>query len=107
MPLKTCPKGHRFRKSSDCPTCPICEGALKPTSGFMAELPAPARRALQNEGLTTLVKLAKCTEKQLLALHGFGPATLPVLRKALAASGKALAKAEKKKTKQRARKRAA
>lgn len=23
--LKTCSQGHRYRKSSDCPTCPICE----------------------------------------------------------------------------------
>jgi hypothetical protein len=23
--LKICSKGHRFYKSSDCPTCPVCE----------------------------------------------------------------------------------
>lgn len=30
MPQKTCPKGHTFLKSSDCPTCPTCEAAKKP-----------------------------------------------------------------------------
>jgi DNA-directed RNA polymerase alpha subunit len=55
----------------------------------MAELSAPARRALEHEGITTLAKLAKYSERELLALHGFGPATLPTLRKALKASGRA------------------
>jgi hypothetical protein len=28
--LKTCNKGHRFYKSSDCPVCLICEEERKP-----------------------------------------------------------------------------
>jgi DNA-directed RNA polymerase alpha subunit len=84
---RTCPQGHKFRKSSDCPTCPQCEAAKKPTSGFLAGLSAPTFRALQHEGLTTLKKLATRTEKEVLALHGVGPASLPALRAALKDAG--------------------
>lgn len=85
--LKTCPKGHSYYKSSDCPTCPICEVQRKPENGFLSELVAPARRALEGKGLTTLPKLAKHTEAQILELHGMGPSSIPKLRKALKAKG--------------------
>lgn len=85
--LKACPAGHRYAKSSDCPTCPQCEAARKPSSGFLAALSAPAFRALEHEGLTTLKKLAARSEREVLALHGVGPATLPTLRVALKEAG--------------------
>ncbi len=85
--LRTCKNGHRYHKSSDCPTCPRCEAARKPAGGFLAALSAPARRALEHEGITTLKKLAAKSEKEILALHGMGPASLPALRSALAAAG--------------------
>lgn len=47
----------------------------------------PALSALAGAKITTLPKLAKFTEAQLLALHGLGPASLPILRKALQAKG--------------------
>jgi DNA-directed RNA polymerase alpha subunit len=50
-------------------------------------LSAPARRALEHAGIRTLNQLANRREADLLALHGFGPASLPVLRKALADAG--------------------
>lgn len=53
----------------------------------MADLAAPARRALEHAGIITLKELAERTEKELLELHGFGPATLPVLRKKLKVTG--------------------
>jgi len=49
--LRTCAKGHKYYKSSDCPTCPICEKELKPATGFLSILSAPARRALENNGI--------------------------------------------------------
>jgi hypothetical protein len=55
--------------------------------GFLATLGAPARRALEREGLTTLAKLSDRTEKLILALHGMGPSTIPKLKKALEAAG--------------------
>ncbi len=48
-------------------------------------LGAPALRALLNEGITTRKQLAKYSEKEILALHGMGPASLPVLRSVLKA----------------------
>jgi len=81
--LRICPKGHRYYKSSDCPTCPQCENENKPQTGFLALLPAPARRALLNEGITTLKKLATYSEKDLLQFHGFGKASIPILSKVL------------------------
>lgn len=74
-------------KTSDCPTCPRCEAERAPTNGWMAKLGAPARRALESAGIRTLEQLAARSEKDLLALHGFGPATLPALRKELKAVG--------------------
>lgn len=85
--LRTCPQGHRYHKTSDCPTCPQCETARKPQSGFLTALSAPARRALEHEGVTTVKKLAAKREKEILALHGMGPASLPALRAALKSAG--------------------
>ena len=86
-PQRTCPDGHVFTKTSDCPTCPQCEAARAPKDGWMAKLGAPARRALEHEGIVTLQELAQRTEKEILALHGFGPATLPILRMVLNTAG--------------------
>ena len=85
--LKICENGHRFYKSSDCPTCPICEKARKPDDGFLALLGSPARRALQQEGIDSLRELVKYSVSQILELHGVGPASIPKLRKALADAG--------------------
>lgn len=85
--LRTCKKGHQYYKSSDCPTCPICEAERKPTDGFLVLLSAPARRALENNQITTLKQLCKYSEAEILQLHGMGPASLPKLRKALKENG--------------------
>lgn len=84
---RTCPKGHRYVKSSDCPTCPQCEALKAPDHGWLAKLGAPARRALQAAGIRTLRDLSARTEFELRDLHGFGPASLPILRTELAAAG--------------------
>jgi hypothetical protein len=81
--LRTCKKGHTYYKSTECPTCPVCEAERKPTEGFLSLLGAPARRALENKGIVSLQQLAACTEKEILSLHGMGPSTLPILKKAL------------------------
>ena len=88
---KTCDKGHTFTKSSDCPTCPICAAKDKPESGFLSLLSAPARRALQNASMVTLTELSNHSEQEILALHGMGPKSLPILRQALGAAGLAFA----------------
>jgi len=85
--LRTCEKGHKYYKSSDCPTCPICEEERKPKEGFLSAIGAPARRALERENITTLEVLAKWTEKEILTLHGMGPSTIPKLKAALKEEG--------------------
>lgn len=84
---RICPQGHVYYKSSDCPTCPLCEQERRPQEGFLALLGAPARRALEHENITTLEKLATYTQKKILKLHGMGPASMPVLKKALQEAG--------------------
>lgn len=90
--LRTCPNGHQYYKSSDCPVCPICEKEKKPAQDFLATMGAPARRALENEGIKTLKQLSRYAEKDLLKLHGFGPASLPGLRNALEKAGLSFSK---------------
>ncbi len=85
--LKTCPKGHKYYKSSDCPTCPVCEEERKPKDSFLSLLVAPARRALENKGINTLQQLSRFSEKEISALHGMGPSTIPKLRNALKTKG--------------------
>jgi len=84
---KQCTAGHIFYKSSDCPVCPICEKNRKPVNEWMSPLGAPAKRALENKGLTSLKKVAGCTEKVILALHGIGPSSLPKLKTVLKEAG--------------------
>jgi hypothetical protein len=81
--LRTCDKGHQYYKSSDCPTCPVCEQELKPDTGFLSLLSSPARRALEHNGITTLQKLSTFTECEILRLHGMGPRSIPILKNAL------------------------
>lgn len=49
----------------------------------MQALAAPARRALENAGITSLEQLASYTLKDLLSLHGMGKSSIPKLQKAL------------------------
>lgn len=81
--LKICSLGHKFYKTSDCPACPVCAANNKPQTGFLSLLSAPAKRALEAQRITTLKELANHTEKQILALHGIGKTTMPVLKRAL------------------------
>lgn len=85
--LRNCSKGHQYYKSSDCPTCPVCEQERKPADGLLSVLGAPARRALENKGITTAKQLSTYTEKEILSLHGMGPSSLPKLQAALTAAG--------------------
>lgn len=81
--LKICDKGHKYYKSSDCPVCPTCEKEKKKPDNFLGELSSPARSALEHQGITTLEKLAQYSEKEVLSLHGMGPASMPTLKEAL------------------------
>ncbi len=47
----------------------------------------PAHRALKGAGIETLDQLTKFREDELLALHGFGPKGLEILKSKLAENG--------------------
>jgi len=85
--LRTCKNGHQYHKRTDCPTCPICEDNRKPQDSFLSLLTAPARRALENNGIKTLQQLSKFTETDILQLHGMGKSSIPKLKKALTETG--------------------
>ena len=78
--LRTCKNGHQYYKSSDCPTCPVCEEERKPKDNFLSLLAAPARRALENNNITTLQQLSKFSEKEILKFHGMGRGSIPKLK---------------------------
>lgn len=80
---RTCPKGHQYYKSSDCPICPVCEQLRKPENGFLARLAAPARRALGALGISELEQLCAFSENQISSLHGIGPSALKTLKSAM------------------------
>lgn len=81
--LRVCEKGHKYYKSSDCPSCPTCDKENKPESGFLSKLSSPVRNALLHEGIDTVQKLSNQTEKEILKIHGIGPASLPIMRASL------------------------
>lgn len=61
--------------------------AASQNNGFLSLLVAPARRALENNGITSLQELSKFTEKEILKFHGMGPSSMPKLRAALKEEG--------------------
>ena len=54
---------------------------------FLSQLAAPARRALESQGITTVSTLSRWTETDIRKLHGMGPSTIPKLRAALKQAG--------------------
>lgn len=83
---KVCSRGHKFYHSSDCPVCPVCWSGYykqKHKADFPDKLSTPALRALLNANIFNLSQLAKYTEKEILSLHGMGPASIPLLKEAL------------------------
>ena len=84
---KICPNGHAFTKTSDCPTCPICEADKKPNIGLLSLVSAPARRALESIKVSNFKQLSTFTESEIKALHGMGPATIKTLIKELKHQG--------------------
>ncbi|MBK9264436.1 MAG: DUF1801 domain-containing protein [Polyangiaceae bacterium] len=96
MSTRTCPNGHAFTKTSNCPTCPQCDADEAQKSSWSTVLAAPARRALENAGITTLQQLAQRTQQEVMALHGMGPSSLPKLLAALKTKGLSFKESERK-----------
>ena len=53
----------------------------------LPEISAPATRALQNAGYTTLRHVVNIPRQELAALHGMGPKALAIIEEALAEHG--------------------
>lgn len=68
---------------------------MKPGTLGFPKLAAPALRALQNAGITSLDRLTKISEEELMQLHGMGPNALGKLREALKANGLSFREAKK------------
>jgi hypothetical protein len=56
-------------------------------SPALTRLSRPAQRALINSRIYSEKDLARWTLRDVAALHGLGPSSLPILEKALAAAG--------------------
>jgi DNA-directed RNA polymerase alpha subunit len=63
------------------------------TSEFAGIVSRPAQRALEAAGYARLEELAHVSEKDLLALHGFGPKGIRMLNAELARRGLAIGSA--------------
>ncbi|MFG6687113.1 hypothetical protein ACGK9U_11050 [Mariniflexile sp. HNIBRBA6329] len=85
--LRTCKNRHQYYKSSDCPVCPICENESKSEKSAFIGISAPARRALENKDIGSLLELSKYTENDILQLHGIGKTTIPKLKALLETVG--------------------
>lgn len=81
--IKVCEYGHCYNKSSDDNTCTECEAERKPKEGFILILSAPARRALENSGTTSLQQLSEYSETEIIQLYGMVKSSIPKLKKAL------------------------
>ena len=62
---------------------PFVKKKEKPKDNFLSLIGAPARRALENNGITTLEKLSEYSEKEILSFHGMGKSTIPKLQQLL------------------------
>lgn len=67
----------------------------EPVDHFLTGLSAPARSALQNNGIKSAKDLSRLTEKEVLQLHGIGKTAIPVLQKALKEKGLSFKKEKK------------
>jgi hypothetical protein len=70
-------------KALSAPACPACEEERRPGNSFFSLLVAPARRALENNNITSLQQLSKFSEAEILEFHGIGSSSIPKLKMAL------------------------
>lgn len=82
---KICPNGHTYYHSTDWPACPTCWRIHQAENKDLefGTLSAPAQRALDTAGIKTLMDLTKWTKKDILKLHGMGPASIPKMQELL------------------------
>jgi len=81
LETETLPKNRKRFKPE------IMSKEKKSNENFLSLLGTPAKRALENNGIDTLEKLSKFSEKEILQFHGIGKTTIPKLTDALKAKG--------------------
>lgn len=59
-------------------------------SEFLDKLSNPAKGALMYEGIDSFEALAAMSRAEILAMHGMGPKSLPLIEECLAMVGKSL-----------------
>ncbi|MGK3987958.1 DNA-binding protein [Sorangium sp. So ce136] len=64
----------------------------QPVSALPKGIGKPATRALASVGISRLDQVERLSEAELLALHGVGPKAVGVIKAALEALGKSLAR---------------
>jgi len=72
--------GNEYIKSSNCVVCPICERSIPINNLFLKQFSAPARRALENIGISKLNDLANYKENEVSDLHGIGANALNTMK---------------------------
>ena len=77
MPLSLIAKIVKFRMKEN----------TEKEKNFLSLLAAPARRALENNGIKTLQQLARYSHAEIMKFHGIGKTTIPVLQNALREKG--------------------
>ena len=83
--LKAKVKSAKPKKATSKTAAPT--KAVESKDEFLRALSAPARRALEAEGISNLKQLSKYSATQLLKLHGMGPGSIPKIEEALKAEG--------------------
>jgi hypothetical protein len=83
-----CANGHTYVRQSNGNVCTKCEPDKKNMEGFLGLLSAPARRALIGAEMVSEELLAEKSIQEVLALHGVGKTTIPILKNALQKVGK-------------------
>ena len=78
--LRTCEKGHRYYKRSDCPTCPKCEKEKKPKDGFLSLL--SSLQEVHWSIFRLILENFPTIPRRNLKVTRHGKASLPILRKA-------------------------
>tara|TARA_R110002020_G_scaffold122487_2_gene277837 strand:- start:20476 stop:21051 length:576 start_codon:yes stop_codon:yes gene_type:complete len=88
VPVKLISKMVRFRVEENLQKALARKKGKSLIKPWQSELSAPAIRALEQHGITTLTALSRYSEKEILALHGIGKTALPKLRMALSGEGR-------------------
>ncbi len=87
LPLDIISKIVTFRVKENLEKEEFKKQKRKSKDPFFSSLVAPARRALENKGITDLKQLSTYSETDILTLHGMGPGSLPKLRSLLKTNG--------------------